>query len=263
MAYWQCVGVELTGVGCPLHGLVIANHPITVSLLRCFFSDLLLLETPVHPIFCLLILSDHQIHQILQHPGRLHLPTILHRLHHRDPRVQGGRGDPQHLRHNIHHHYPEICHVTRCLLGDFQKAAALFWVQRHRHLLPRVLQQDSVDPHNCKNMWVNIIWCSAISTEILKKMEGVNFPCRVTILTWLSWLQFDMCLPKMFHGLWQHKGKPVRTKMDEFSKNFRRGGRSFPIQKISLQFFCIRNCTFGHEFPEKLPIWKISLQIQC
>ena len=33
-----------------------------------------------------------------------------------------------------------------------------------------------------------------------------------------------------------------------------KGGRggSFPIQKILLQFFCIRNCTFGHEFPEKL-----------
>ena len=27
---------------------------------------------------------------------------------------------------------------------------------------------------------------------------------------------------------------------------------NFRTQKISLQFFCIRNCTFGHEFPEKL-----------
>ena len=51
-----------------------------------------------------------------------------------------------------------------------------------------------------------------------------------------------------------------------------KGGRGghFRSKKFRCNFFCIRNCTFGHEFPEKLwnrggsfPIQKISLQIQC
>ena len=54
----------------------------------------------------------------------------------------------------------------------------------------------------------------------------------------------------------------IRTQLREaclhqngwISGKFPKGGRggSFPIQKISLQFFCIRNGNFGHEFPEKL-----------
>ena len=42
--------------------------------------------------------------------------------------------------------------------------------------------------------------------------------------------------PKKGSG-WLILGKPVRTKMDEFFENFRKGGGSFPIQKFLLQFF--------------------------
>ena len=52
-------------------------------------------------------------------------------------------------------------------------------------------------------------------------------------------------------------GKPPLGKTDEFPENFRRGGGGkFPILKMFLQFFCIRNCSFGNEkiaiyFPKK------------
>jgi len=36
-----------------------------------------------------------------------------------------------------------------------------------------------------------------------------------------------------------------------FRKISERGGGSFPIQKISLRFFCFKNANFGHDFPEK------------
>ena len=49
------------------------------------------------------------------------------------------------------------------------------------------------------------------------------------------------------------KGKPVVSEMDEFLENFRGGGEvvSDP-KKFRCNFFCIRNCTFGHEFQEKI-----------
>ena len=58
------------------------------ALLSCPFSDLLLLETSLQP--------------ILLHPELLHLPTNLSCLHHRDPGVEGSRGDPQRLNHPFH-----------------------------------------------------------------------------------------------------------------------------------------------------------------
>ena len=39
--------------------------------------------------------------------------------------------------------------------------------------------------------------------------------------------------------------------MDEFLKIFQKGGGRFDQKKI-VAIFCIRNCTFGHELPEKI-----------
>ena len=45
---------------------------------------------------------------------------------------------------------------------------------------------------------------------------------------------------------------PVYAKMDELLENFRRGGGVVFHPKNFVAIFCIRNCTFGQEFPEKL-----------
>ena len=82
------------------------------------------------------------------------------------------------------------------------------------------------------------------------------------------------CLYGVHFYIWRcsfNKGKPVISKMDKFSENFQRGGGvHFRSKKFHCKFFCFRNGNFGHEFLENkklrkggrsFPIWKISLQI--
>ena len=92
---------------------------------------------------------------------------------------------------------------------------------------------------------VMVIWAVLAQIHLALKLQvwaSRNIPVSVIFALWNTFLSLRKGCP--------HENGWI------FGKFLKGGGGSFPIQKISLHFFCIRNCTFGHEFPKA--VWNFS-----
>ena len=111
-----------------------------------------------------------------------------------------------------------------------------------------------------KAEFVTAVQKSSIKSRHNQKRPSHYFISRGYLVVASQWLkqmsyleeEYYYCLNDQQHKVQLPLGKPVVSEMDEFLENFRRGGDHFRSKKIRGNFFCIRNCTFGHEFPGKL-----------
>ena len=77
-------------------------------------------------------------------------------------------------------------------------------------------------------------WRPKVSHRKETRKRGIQY---FNIIWWMIWLVY------LTRGIKRIQvsllGKPIFPKSDEFPENFRKGGGSFPIQKISLRFFLL------------------------